>query len=97
MPINWKLDDATSASIDRVIDLAIKRKIISAEEKQNYAMDLTACHNSGCRLDFAKLLDFDGFSMAHDLYGINRHIDRRSGKLRNCFLPRCAARTKVAA
>lgn len=53
-------------------------------------MDLAGCHISGCPLDFAKLLDFASDDFVHDITGIQANIDRRSGKLLNCFLPRCA-------
>lgn len=54
-------------------------------------MDLTACHLNGCPLDLAKLLAADDFNLAHDMFGINRHLDRRTGKLTGHFLPRCHA------
>ena len=53
-------------------------------------MDLTATHVSGCPLDFKKLLDFAEFDFWHDIGGINRHIDRGTGELEDCFVPRCA-------
>jgi hypothetical protein len=59
---------------------------------QNLRMDLTATHANGCPMDFAKLLATDNFTFGHDISGIDRHIDRSSGKLLNCFLPRCAKR-----
>jgi len=55
------------------------------------SMDLTAVHVSGCPLDFKKLLDFDRLNFLHDISGIITNIDRATGKLQNCFLPRCSA------
>ena len=54
-------------------------------------MDITACHLNGTPLDLQKFLDFDDFNFNHDFYGIRRHIDRNTGKIKNCFLPRCSA------
>ena len=54
-------------------------------------MDITACHISGCRLKLAELLKADDFNFSHDIHGIGRHINRDTGKLENCFLPRFAA------
>lgn len=54
------------------------------------AMDIEATHANGCPLDLEKLYEFDDFNFKHDIYGIARHIDRRTGKLTRCFLPRCA-------
>lgn len=53
-------------------------------------MDLTACHANGCPLDFQKLLEFDDSNFGHDVFGITRFIDRKTGELGDCFLPRCA-------
>lgn len=53
-------------------------------------MDLTATHVSGCPLDFAKLLEADDFNFWHDIAGIMARIDRETGKLTMCFLPRCS-------
>ena len=55
-------------------------------------MDLIACHLNGNRLDFEKLMWFDEFDFFHDLLGIQRHMDRNTGKLKNCFSPRSSWR-----
>lgn len=44
------------------------------------------------RLDLERLAGFPDFDFAHDVYGIMRHMDRTTGKLGGCFLPRCARR-----
>lgn len=54
------------------------------------SMDLEAVHSNGCYLDFAALLNFDTFGFFHDIFGIMENIDRETGKLLNCFIPRCA-------
>jgi hypothetical protein len=54
------------------------------------AMDLDACHSNGCPLHLADLLAADDFNFAHDVFGIRRHLDRRTGKLGDCFVPRFA-------
>ncbi len=53
-------------------------------------MDLSATVAQGCRLDLAGLLAASAFDFAHDLCGIRRHINRSTGFLENCFLPRFA-------
>lgn len=53
-------------------------------------MDVTACHLNGCPLKLADLLAADDFNFIHDIGGIRRHIDRDTGKLTDCFLPRYA-------
>jgi hypothetical protein len=54
-------------------------------------MDLTACHKNGCALDLIGLLDASERDFKHDIDGIQRHIDRNDGSLKDCFLPRYAA------
>lgn len=56
------------------------------------AMDITACHCNGMPLDLEALLHADEFDFAHDVLGIRRHIDRETGKLGGCFVPRYAQR-----
>jgi hypothetical protein len=41
-------------------------------------------------LDLARLARFPAFDFAHDILGIMRHMDRKTGKLAGGFLPRCA-------
>lgn len=54
-------------------------------------MDLTACHLNGCPLDLDGLLNAGQGDFMHDVAGIMRHINRRTGQLENCFLPRYAS------
>lgn len=58
------------------------------------AMDITICHSNGCPLDLKGLLAANHFDFAHDMLGINRHMDRHTGKLTDCFSPRFALRAE---
>ena len=53
-------------------------------------MDITACHCNGTPLKLNELLEADAFDFNHDICGINRCINRETGELENCFLPRFA-------
>lgn len=53
-------------------------------------MDITATHMNGCPLDLQKLLSAQEMDFAHDVAGIREHLDRKTGRLENCFLPRYA-------
>lgn len=53
-------------------------------------MDLTACHANGCPIDWDRLNKADDFTLVHDVSGIQSHINRQTGQLEDCFLPRCA-------
>ena len=52
-------------------------------------MDLAAV-NATCPMDGEKLLSFPDGDFAHDIVGINNNINRITGELQNCFVPRCA-------
>ena len=51
-------------------------------------MDLSAVHLHGGGLKLAELLKAPEVDFAHDIAGIVRHLDRKSGKLLDCFSPR---------
>ena len=53
-------------------------------------MDLAACHANACPLDFKRMANADDFNLLHDVCGIGVHLDRETGKLTDCFLPRFA-------
>lgn len=59
-----------------------------ADARQTLTMDLTACHANGCPINLVRLLDANDVDFGHDITGIQRHIDRRTGKLRRAFGPR---------
>jgi hypothetical protein len=87
--ISFKVN-ATERTLLRFISMRAYGENLIADQTE-LEMDLAATHANGCPLDFAKLLAFDDFNFGHDIRGIQGHIDRRvTGKLMNCFLPRCA-------
>jgi hypothetical protein len=51
---------------------------------------LAATHVGGCPLKLSELYDADDSNFLHDIGGIMRHMDRRTGKLGDCFVPRFA-------
>ncbi len=90
--INFDLPHGRKAQVNRIAkryaDLVkaagIKTTIL------HHQMDLTACHNHGCALDFDRLEKADDFNLAHDVGGIHRNLNRETGELENCFRPRFA-------
>ena len=74
----------------------IARRAIALSDERiellDLEMDIVACHNHGCRLDLEALAKADNFNLAHDVFGIRRHLDRDTGELDGRFLPRFAAR-----
>lgn len=70
--------------VKRAISLGVETRVVDLQ------MDIDATHSNGTPLDFQKLIEFDDFNFLHDIYGIMSHIDRNTGELKNCFLPRSA-------
>ena len=58
-------------------------------DEQGCMMDISAVHLK-TPLDLDKLLNFEAFDLFHDISGINKHLNRETGKLKNCFSPRCS-------
>ena len=100
---NGTIDWNTTADEDITIARIVRRYEKLCQESNNRSpyttrwgridltMDLAACHKNGCPLNLEKLLSFDKFSFGHDIMGIKANMDRTTGKLLNCFLPRCSA------
>jgi len=59
-------------------------------DKLEVVMDLTATHIT-CPLKLHQMLKVDDDTLAHDAFGIRRHLNRQTGELMHCFLPRVAA------
>lgn len=72
----------------RASDLAKKHGL--EIEGVDFLMDVSATHASGCPLNLQNLLNADDENFSHDVFGIRRHLDRETGILGDCFLPRHA-------
>jgi hypothetical protein len=57
-------------------------------DRLSCVMDLSAV-NAREPLDLQKLSGFDDFNFYHDVDGIKRNLNRLTGNLEHCFLPRC--------
>jgi len=80
--------------IAAIVDRGVAEKMIEPGNRLNVVMDLSATNANGTPLDFERLLAFPTFDFSHDLFGIDQHIDRATGQLTRCFLPRCAKPTR---
>lgn len=92
MLIRWHTTKATKAAITRIVDRAIEmsRRAGVSRDEHSLEMDITACHLNGMPLKLDALEKADDFNFAHDVFGIERHIDRETAQLRNFFVPRFA-------
>jgi len=82
-----KLTREEYQTIDKMVDRL--ESIIGSVDRMAVSMDIDAC-NMTVPLDLKKLEAFDDLNFTHDIDGIQRHLDRETGELENCFLPRCA-------
>lgn len=85
----WTCSDVDHDLLHHVVDRAVKAGM-NFEDRLSLWMDLMAAHCNGMPLRLVALLAADDFNFAHDVLGIQQHIDRSNGKLLNCFVPRFA-------
>lgn len=90
--MNFHVTTDEFKTISKIADRASKPAVALGRSYplMDVEMDVTATHANGCPLDLDRLLAFPDFDFAHDVFGIRRHIDRNTGKLGDCFVPRCA-------
>ncbi len=91
--INWTKDKATMELESKVADRAVTmaKKYGIEYKKMTALMDIDACHSNGNPLKLSELLNADDFNFGHDVFGIRQHIDRTTGTLQDCFVPRYSA------
>lgn len=88
--INWHVTRQDSELISKIADRVLA-ELSTPDDKMTVVMDLTAAHANGMELKLADLLTADKFDFSHDYYGIRRHINRSTGQIEDCFVPRYAA------
>jgi hypothetical protein len=79
--------------IIKIVDRVERLKLLSAYQRTrlDFIMDLEVVHSIH-GLDLERLLKSDNFSFVHDVCGIANNLDRETGDLLNCFLPRFTAK-----
>ena len=95
--MNWNVSKEDSEHIrvimNRVMDFLNQMPEEFRErvgDSMSIEMDITACHCNDFPLDLEGLRLADEVDLVHDVFGIVQHIDRDTGKLQNCFVPRYA-------
>lgn len=90
MLLNWNVSKADHDWIVKIVDRA--SRLAAANNmpfpQRDIIMDITACHANGTPLKLQELYTADDFNFAHDVFGITKHINRSTGQLEDCFLPR---------
>ncbi len=89
----WILElNTTMAELELISKIANRLIEMGARgEKIDIVMDLEATHHS-TPLDLQGLLNSKDGDFAHDMIGIYANLNRNTGKLENCFIPRFAAK-----
>jgi len=75
--------DAHSRIANRARELGVKFEHLTLMMDLSYVND---------QIDLEKLEKFPNGDFLHDVSGILTHMDRQTGQLVDCFLPRCAKR-----
>ena len=90
MILNWKTSkaeyDAIASIAQRATKLAARLGVIYP--LRDAMMDLTATHANGMPIDLDGLATAPEADFGHDVFGIYRHLDRNTGRLMDCFVPR---------
>lgn len=89
MGINFAIPRSARKPLKQIVDRVLGLLGPDAD-RLSITMDLCACHANGCPLDFERLASADDFNLLHDVGGINRHINRDTGKIEGFFRPRFA-------
>jgi uncharacterized protein DUF6874 len=93
---NFRVSDADRRLIlaiaERAVALDLQGRDLDGVPRTKIAvvMDLAVAHNA-CPLKLAELLAADDANLAHDIGGIGRHLNRKTGELGGLFQPRYAA------
>lgn len=92
--LNWK---APADETRMIHDIAVRGVNLAKEmgytrDLLMMVMDITCCHLNSNPLDLVGLLEAENGDFGHDVFGIQRHIDRETGELLDCFVPRLSRR-----
>jgi hypothetical protein len=92
--INWTLSANDFAVIVKIAEraTALAKRLHVVYPEETILRDLQACHANGCALDLEGLLAAGDGDFGHDVFGINKHLNRETGKLEGFFIPRLASR-----
>lgn len=90
--MNWQ---TTKEDFDWITKIADRAAAMAEQQGREYPyrdalMDVTAVHANGCPLRLEELYNAPPFDFSHDIAGIHNHVNRETGQLKDCFMPRYA-------
>ena len=86
--INW---ECTREDLDLIQKIAERSmQYFPTTDKLYLLMNVQATHCNGCKLRLNELLHAEEFDFIHDLTGICRFLNQKTGKLEYEFIPRFA-------
>jgi hypothetical protein len=89
MPLIWNATKEEHEIMGKIADRFVAEfQGINTGSKLDIMMDLEAIHCNGNPLKLQELLEAKKFDFNHDMIGIIDHINRKTGKLQDCFVPR---------
>ena len=89
--INWTSKTKEEYElISKIAKRAVAEGVNCYASYMDLTMDIEAVYQT-CGLRLKDLLEADKFNFLHDIYGIASNLNRETGELKNCFLPRYAA------
>ena len=92
--INWEANKKDMDTIHQIAIRYISYAPLRGVPKQyqrplmDIEMDITVTHLNGNQLDLVRLLNAGDMDFYHDMIGIQKNLNRSTGQLNNCFVPR---------
>jgi len=88
--MKWNTTKEEMLIIDKIVKRAWGTAKQAYKDIQSLEMDIIATHLNGCPLKLSEFLSADDSNFYHDIFGIASHLNRDTGELKDCFLPRFA-------
>lgn len=91
-PISFNITAEENILINAIVNRAIDHPSFksNSDTQLGLNMDISAVHCNGCRLRLKDFLEGDDFDFFHDIYGIQKNLNRTTGRLESIFYPRFA-------
>ncbi len=64
-------------------------------DRMRLMIDIISAVEADPKINLKTLLSFPDGSFFHDVAGIQKHIDRETGKMTDCFVPRCTREVEM--